>query len=109
MLIGDAAHGMPPFLAQGTNQGFEDAATIATALAALERWDDGAIAQAFRQVEQFRRPWVDWIQRMAFRHVAFRSATERERYCQTVFGRDLASELADAIDARIPARSETRR
>ena len=48
MLIGDAAHGMPPFLAQGTNQGFEDAATIATALAALERWDDGAMGRSLK-------------------------------------------------------------
>lgn len=35
VLVGDAAHGMPPFMAQGVNQGLEDALTVATLIADL--------------------------------------------------------------------------
>ena len=43
LLAGDAAHGMPPFIGQGGNQGLEDAAAIATLVAEINKqnqWDD---------------------------------------------------------------------
>ncbi|MEV5502013.1 NAD(P)/FAD-dependent oxidoreductase [Nonomuraea fuscirosea] len=35
VLLGDAAHGMPPFMAQGTNQALEDVATLVHCLATV--------------------------------------------------------------------------
>ncbi|WP_186708833.1 FAD-dependent oxidoreductase [Euhalothece natronophila] len=39
VLAGDAAHGMPPFTAQGTNQGFENALAIVKTLTELWQQD----------------------------------------------------------------------
>lgn len=82
VLVGDAAHGMPPFMAQGANQGFEDAAVIATSIAKLIQ-NNGldreqtmvsdrpmsfgqasptAIANTFEQYEQIRRSFVGQVQ-----------------------------------------------
>ncbi|MGR3279840.1 FAD-dependent oxidoreductase [Acaryochloris marina NIES-2412] len=66
VLVGDAAHAMPPFLAQGANQGFEDAALIATEIAELihnnSLDDETEIAKVFRKYEKARRPFVEKVQ-----------------------------------------------
>lgn len=66
VLVGDAAHGMPPFMAQGANQGLEDAAVIGTYIAQLIKNngldDQVAISNAFHQYEKIRRPLMEKVQ-----------------------------------------------
>ncbi|MQA79844.1 MAG: NAD(P)-binding protein [Streptosporangiales bacterium] len=52
-VVGDAAHPMLPFFAQGANQAIEDAVTLA---ACLRDVDVGGIAGALRQYEDLRKP-----------------------------------------------------
>ncbi len=58
-LMGDAAHPMVPFLAQGACQGIEDAWTLATMLA---RYGKGDIPGALAEYEQRRRPRTTRVQ-----------------------------------------------
>ncbi|MCS0495933.1 FAD-dependent monooxygenase [Ancylobacter sp. MQZ15Z-1] len=59
-LLGDAAHAMPPFLAQGAAQAIEDAVVLARCLA------DGAdIPAALARYEAARRPRTAAVQRAA--------------------------------------------
>ncbi|NJK29575.1 MAG: FAD-dependent monooxygenase [Acaryochloris sp. SU_5_25] len=66
ILVGDAAHAMPPFMAQGANQGFEDAAVIVTFIAKLLQENgldkENAIANIFEKYEKIRRPFIEKIQ-----------------------------------------------
>jgi 2-polyprenyl-6-methoxyphenol hydroxylase-like FAD-dependent oxidoreductase len=66
ILVGDAAHAMPPFIAQGTNQGFEDAAVIVTFIARLIEENglnkNNAIVDIFEKYEQIRKPFVGEVQ-----------------------------------------------
>ena len=91
-LVGDAAHGMPPFVAQGVNQGFEDAATIAQLIAELDlnaNWDNAKpITEAFRKYEQLRRPIVNRVQDAVLAKTILWSEKEWQEYNQTVYGRD---------------------
>ena len=58
-VAGDAAHPMLPFLAQGANQGIEDAVTLASC---LTRVPVDGIPSALARYEQLRRPRVVAIQ-----------------------------------------------
>lgn len=62
-LLGDAAHPVLPFLAQGAALAIEDAATLASSLGTLP--DDPATA--FRQYEALRRPRATRVQRQSRR------------------------------------------
>lgn len=57
-LIGDAAHPMLPFLAQGANQAIEDAIVLAACLRGA-----GDVASALRRYEALRRPRTEEIHR----------------------------------------------
>ncbi|WP_428030419.1 FAD-dependent monooxygenase [Ancylobacter sp.] len=59
-LLGDAAHAMPPFLAQGAAQAIEDAAVLAGELAGA-----GDIPAALRRYEAARLPRTTRVQRAA--------------------------------------------
>ena len=59
-LVGDAAHPMLPFMAQGGNQAIEDAVALGTCLAAL---GTDAVAIALRVYEALRAPRTALIQR----------------------------------------------
>jgi len=60
-LLGDAAHAMLPFVAQGAAMAIEDAAVLAKCL----REQPDEIADAFRRYERLRRPRVARVQRAA--------------------------------------------
>ncbi len=61
-LIGDAAHAMVPFLAQGACQAIEDAWTLA---ACLDRHGRGGVPAALLEYEQRRRPRTTRVQAAA--------------------------------------------
>ncbi|MGE3147517.1 MAG: FAD-dependent monooxygenase [Pseudorhodoplanes sp.] len=62
-LVGDAAHPMPPFLAQGAAMAIEDAAILAQCLG--EQPD--AIEQAMRRYENLRHPRIAAVRRAVHR------------------------------------------
>ncbi|MEU6830919.1 FAD-dependent monooxygenase [Nocardia beijingensis] len=59
VLLGDAAHAMTPFLAQGACQALEDATVLAAELR------DGPVPAALARFDQLRRPRGHQVQRMA--------------------------------------------
>lgn len=59
-LIGDAAHPMLPFGAQGASMGIEDAVVLARCLATA---GVGAVAGALARFEALRRPRIDRVHR----------------------------------------------
>lgn len=93
VLVGDAAHGMPPFMAQGVNQGFEDALTIARLIANIaekNHWDEAQIiAKAFEEYEHLRRPLMVYIQQATLTRFPHSSDKALQEYNQRVYSRDL--------------------
>lgn len=63
-LLGDAAHPMMPFLAQGASQGIEDAAVLATLLRKVHR-EGFPLATALRQYDAVRIPRSARVQKSA--------------------------------------------
>ncbi|MFM1842323.1 MAG: hypothetical protein RLZZ490_1059 [Cyanobacteriota bacterium] len=92
VLAGDAAHGMPPFSAQGANQGLEDAAYLVKAIATLVKQDQlddlGAITEKFQAYENLRRPFMELMQAAALENHRW-TETEWETYGQQVYRRDI--------------------
>ena len=61
-LLGDAAHAMLPFFAQGAAQAIEDAQALAGCLRGIEA---GAAPQALQRYEQIRKPRASQVQLMS--------------------------------------------
>jgi salicylate hydroxylase len=64
-LLGDAAHAMLPFMAQGACQAVEDAVVLAACLSAAE---PEAVVGALRRYETIRKPRVWEVQRASYRN-----------------------------------------
>ena len=94
VLVGDAAHGMPPFAAQGANQGLEDAALIGTAIANIIQHHDldkqEMIDRQFSKYEQLRRPLVEKVQE-ATMHNHNWSQEQWEKYSDATYRHDVTS------------------
>ena len=58
VLLGDAAHAMPPFLGQGTNQAIQDAACLADKLVAVRAGDLADVDAALAAYESDRKAAV---------------------------------------------------
>jgi 2-polyprenyl-6-methoxyphenol hydroxylase-like FAD-dependent oxidoreductase len=72
-LLGDAAHTMPPTLAQGTNQALLDTMVLCKALSNLQSGESGGrvdVARALRWYENTRRRRVGAVSRVASLQVA---------------------------------------
>ena len=61
-LLGDAAHAMLPFFAQGAAQSIEDAAVLA---ACLQNANQNSVSQALQRYEDIRRPRASEVQLMS--------------------------------------------
>lgn len=92
VLVGDAAHGMPPFAAQGTNQGFEDAAITYTLITKIiknnQLNNQDKITQEFAKYENIRRPFMKKIQTATMENYQW-STSQWQQYNSLVYKRDL--------------------
>jgi salicylate hydroxylase len=66
-LLGDAAHAMLPFAAQGAAMAIEDAAVLAKCMAERQNESPAGFAAALHRYAQLRRPRVTRLQRSAQR------------------------------------------
>ena len=100
VLVGDAAHGMPPFAAQGANQGFEDAALISTLITNIVKNNaldnEKMIANEFSKYEQIRRPFMSKIQSATMENHNW-SQEEWDNYSDMVYSRDLEQSIGNSV------------
>jgi len=65
-LLGDAAHAMLPFAAQGAGMAIEDAAVLAKCLSETQNDGGPSMAEAMQRYARLRRPRVSRVQRTAW-------------------------------------------
>ncbi|AUB35852.1 2-polyprenyl-6-methoxyphenol hydroxylase and related FAD-dependent oxidoreductases [Nostoc flagelliforme CCNUN1] len=79
-------------MAQGANQGFEDALIVTTLIAKIaeeNNWDDlQAIAKAFEKYECLRRPLIAYVQEATLKRSPHSSDKEWQEYGQQVYRRN---------------------
>jgi salicylate hydroxylase len=75
-LLGDAAHAMLPFMAQGACQAVEDATVLARSLATAK---PEAVPEAARRYETIRKPRVWEVQRASYRNATTYHLSDGER------------------------------
>ncbi|MBY8821528.1 alpha/beta hydrolase fold domain-containing protein [Sphingomonas colocasiae] len=113
-LVGDAAHAMLPFLAQGGVQAMEDAVTLARLLA---KHGAGDVAGAMAAYDALRRPRANLVQSTAtamaslwtigdeqqirMRNGRFRGIMRIDPYAETIWGWLYGHDAVAAADARI--------
>ncbi|NEP14823.1 MAG: FAD-dependent monooxygenase [Symploca sp. SIO2C1] len=101
VLAGDAAHGMPPFLAQGANQGLEDALVISTLIAKVikknQLSDEKAIADIFDTYQSLRRPLMEKVQQATLNRSYYNQGEKLAEYQQQVYCRDFQQLRASLI------------
>jgi salicylate hydroxylase len=95
-LLGDSAHAMLPFAAQGAGMAIEDAAVLARCLAEAQNDSGPAIAAALERYAGERRPRVARIQRTAKRngmiyHLSGPAALARDVAIKTIGGSRLVA------------------
>ncbi|MBD2440364.1 FAD-dependent monooxygenase [Nostoc sp. FACHB-110] len=99
ILVGDAAHGMPPFMAQGANQGFEDAIIVTTLINKIAKennWhNQQAISTAFDKYERIRRPFMEYIQQATLTQFPSSSNEQWQAYSQKVYTRNFDQLIAE--------------
>ena len=64
-LLGDSAHAMLPFAAQGAGMAIEDAAVLAKCLAESLGQNAGSVAESLKRYARLRQPRVSQVQRTA--------------------------------------------
>ncbi|WP_414576308.1 FAD-dependent oxidoreductase [Anabaena sp. CCY 9402-a] len=101
VLVGDAAHGMPPFMAQGANQGLEDALAVVVLIAQIaaeNNWNNRqAIAEAFQKYEQLRRPWMAYVQQATLNRHPYSSDDNWQQYSQQIYGRNVEQVIKELV------------
>jgi salicylate hydroxylase/6-hydroxynicotinate 3-monooxygenase len=95
VLLGDACHPMPPYIAQGAASAIEDAVVLSRCVAGFERSgrDRDGLAEAFRLYERVRRPRTSRMQVTARQNTWLRYKTDADWvYGYDAFATPLAPE-----------------